>query len=187
MEQIDPNAATYFTSPDEAAQAMVGALEQLAALAEVDEKAYFLAQALGNVTDPVTGERTLDPEQIIQVDPMTGQAEVNLPDGVSVVPVTVEHVWRDTSGISPEELVREMTYEIATGTMQKFNKDREIDLAEQWVNQVLPVAVQAGDYQLINAIFHFVYEAHEVPMDHRLPPLQPPPPPPEEVQGDDKS
>jgi hypothetical protein len=153
------------------------ALQDIADAAQLDMNAFLLAQDLDN------SGHGLDVQQLIQQDPQTGETKLNLPQGVEVRPVTVEDVWEDTAGISPEELVRELGYEIAAGSMQKFDKSRELELAEVALSQVMPAAIQNGDYALANAIFQRVDDANEVPEDKRLPPLQPPPPPPEAAGG----
>lgn len=174
MEFLSQAAATYFPSPEEAADAMMTALADIAALAEVD----FRVAELARIWAAELGMPYFDPDGLIVPDEM-GQPKLNLPKGVTLRPVTVTDCWRDTAGITEKTLMRELSYEIATGSMGKYDKDREIEVAETAMQQVMPLAVQAGDYNLINAIFHLVNEAHEIPEDKRLPQLQPPPPPPE--------
>jgi hypothetical protein len=159
---------------EEAAEAMMEAMADIAVLAEVD----FRVAELARLWAVELGGHVFDPEMLI-VPNEQGEPQLKLPAGVSIRMVGVEDVWRDTAGIDEKELMRELTYELATGSMGKFDKEREVELAEIAMQQVMPLAVQAGDYNLINAIFQRADDAHEVPDDKRLPSLQPPPPPPE--------
>jgi len=167
LEQIAPSASTFFDDPNQAGEACMKAIEGLIGLAEVSPLAFELLRDLG-----IEG-----PESLIVTDEM-GNQTLQLPKGVQPRPVKVEDVWSATAGVTAEELCRELSYEIATGSMQKFDKSREIETAELAMQNVMPAAINNMDYELVNAIFHRIDEAHEIPVDRRLPPLQPPPPPP---------
>lgn len=151
VQEISPTASNYFATVEEAAEAMLGLFQEL----QQSVLGMSLLQRLG---DP---------------DPGMG----GIPSGLGIAPVTVEDVWRDTAGISAQELMREFAYEMATGSTQKIDKQRDQQLVNDEMTQVMPVAIQAGDYQLINRIFEHRDDAYEIPQDQRLPPLQPPPPP----------
>ena len=94
-----------------------------------------------------------------------------------VQPVTVQDVWEATAGISPRELFREFGWSMATGSMQRMDRERQQDLAELEVQQSMPAAIQMGDFETANKIKESAYEAHEVPEEQRVY-FNPPAPPP---------
>lgn len=148
LELIDGRLATYFQSPEEAAEAL----------------SMFLEEVLPTITDG----RLLELMDQLVGDPASW-----------ITPVTVEDVWRDTAGITAKELARETSYSIAVGSMQTLDKEREQAIAETKVQQIAPVALETGNYDVFNKVMEDADNANEVPPDMRTPPLQPPPPPPE--------
>ncbi len=179
LQSLCPGVANYYESEEEAFEAVLTLIEKLAFEREVSLEAMLLNDDLGNAVDPMTGERFLDPMAIFQTNPETGEVTPQLPEGFGVVPVSVEDVWADTSGISAKELARELSYELATGSLQAFNKDREIDTAETQMQQIGPVALQAGRTDVYNQLQKRVDDAFEVPQDKRAPEVPPPAPMPE--------
>jgi hypothetical protein len=110
-----------------------------------------------------------------------------LPPGISIDVVTAAHVWHDTSGMTPEEIMREISYEIAVGSGIKFSKQAEQQSVDYLLQTLLPVVAGAGDYNGINGLLNLHYKAHDIPEDERFI-LQPPPPPPEgAAPGEEKS
>jgi hypothetical protein len=163
LQYISPGAATYFNTPEEAAQAAMALWEELE-FAE-DPRVLELIPQLG---EP-------------QADPMTG--EPGLPDRIGVGAVTVEDVWRDTQAVTPREIMREFSYEIRTGSVQKYTPEAESAIASEAMQNVLPVALNNGQTDVVNAIFKRIDDANGVPDDKRFPEIQPPPPPPMEGEG----
>lgn len=164
LELIAPQAATYFSTPEEATQAAQAVVEAM--------KTHHLPEV----------QEAFRRMVVIQPDPVTGVNSMQI-RGVEVREVRVEDVWRDTSGMEPRDMVREFNYTISTGSTRRVDPERKLELAETMVQQVLPLAVQNGDYVLVNAILGQYFDALEVPVEERLPPLQPPPPPPAPAPG----
>lgn len=166
MELIYPPAANYFVD--------VASVADL--LAEV-------AAAIMDHDDPRVlelGSQILRPENM---DPETG-----LPNTIRVGVVSAERVWLDTAGISPEELFRELSYEIASGSGQKIDKQAEQMNADYLTQNVLPNALTMGDVMTANQIMQVRDDAYDVPKDKRVQ-FQPPPPPEqggESEGGDDE-
>lgn len=170
VQDLDPASATYFDKPEDAGQAALKVWQAIQG--SLDMRVVQLRDALLQGMQPV--------------DPMTGMPPI-LPPGISVDVVTVERVWADTSGMTAEELMRELSYEIASGSGIKFNRETEQKNVDTLLQTLLPVVAQTGDITGINGLLNMRYEAYEVPEDKRFF-LQPPPPPatPEDDQGEDK-
>jgi hypothetical protein len=154
LEAISPSASNYFEAPEQAYEAAVVAWQDMQT--SDNPRVMELARAL-----------------LAQgVDP-----ETQLPFGFAVDVVTPGRVWEDTAGMTPEELMRELNYEIATGSGQKVNQEAERANADDMTQTVLPVAIGAGDYATANKILKMRQDAYEVPQDQRVslsPPLMPP-------------
>jgi len=153
MIDLDPGKSTYYESPEDAAQAAIdlwGALQT-----DPDPRIQELVYGLGQESK-----------------------ENGLPEGISVAPVSVEDVWRDTDPMTPDEMMREFSYSIEAGSFPKMDKDREMDRMQDDMQQILPIAQGAGDVNLMNAVLQRRDDVLETPPDQRLPPVTPPPPEP---------
>lgn len=160
IQDIDPTKATYFETMEEAAMAMQELW--LGMQASVDMQIGGLRDAL------VQGG----------VDPMTG-----IPMGMGVDAVTAERVWQDTSGMTAEEILDELSYTIGTSSGIKFSKQAERESADMLLQTLLPVVAQMGDIQGINKLLNMRFEAYDVPEDKRFVLTMPPPPPPGNDSG----
>ena len=161
LEYISPPASDYFESPQEVAQAMMGVWQDIQELSHVDPKIAALQQAL------LSGG----------IDEGT-----QLPSGITLATVTVERVWQDTAGLTPEEVMREVSYEVASGAGNKIDKATEQQNADYLTQTTLPVMLQTGDIEGANAILEIRDEAYDVPSDRRVK-IQPPQPPAQPQQG----
>ncbi len=153
LEQISPEAATYYNTPQEAFEA--ANITWLGMQESEDPRVIQLASDLAS-------------QGMAQDD--------GLPLGIYFDSVDVARVWMDTAGISAEELMRELSWEIATGSGLKLDKAQERANADNMAQTVLPVALQAGDVNAANQILEIRNEAYEVPPDQRVQ-LSPPPAP----------
>ena len=99
------------------------------------------------------------------------------PASMSLAPVTVEDIWRETSDLTSQDLMREFGYKLAAGSMAVTDAARLQDQYDILLQQFLPVAHSSGDFNAVNAIMQGWQDANDVPDDKRIPPLQPPPPP----------
>lgn len=155
MAQICPDCATFFSSEEEAAEALMILMQDLQSGAAFEgpdgARIMSLVEAIGYQFD--------DPASLI-------------------APVTVEDVWREIAGMTPKEIMREYSYELATGSMPMLDPARREELTQTLLNQVAPVTLQVGDYDAFNAILNEYYEANEVPQNMRVTLTPPPPPPP---------
>jgi hypothetical protein len=106
-----------------------------------------------------------------------------LPLGIYFDSVDVERVWMDTAGISAEELMRELSWDIATGSGLKLNKEQERANADKAMQTVLPVVLQAGDMNAANKLLDRADEAYDVPEEDRVQ-MAPMPPPQEQQQSE---
>lgn len=166
IQDIDPASATYFDKPEDAAMAAQKVWQAM--LVSQDMRVVKVRDALMANMPPI--------------DPMTGMPPL-LPPGVNVDVVTVERVWADTSGMTAEELMRELSYEIAVGSGIKFNKQAEQQNVDNLLQTLLPVVAGTGDFTAINGLLGMRYDAYEVPEDKRFF-LTPPPPMPTESSGE---
>jgi len=155
LQQINPMAATYFHSMEEAAVAAVQTWEAIQQT--TDPRVIELAQVLGE-------------GRVVDGVPVP-------PEAITAAAVGVEDVWRATASMTAQDLMRELSYSLATGSMATMDAARLQDLYETLVGQFLPVAMQIGDVNAVNAVMHGYQEAFEIPEDKRIPPLAPPPPP----------
>jgi hypothetical protein len=164
LEQISPSAATYFNTPQEAFEA--------ASIAWMDMQESEDPRVIQLAADLASQGLTVDDQ---------------LPMGVYFDAVDVERVWLDTAGITAEELMRELSWEIATGSGLKIDKAQERANADNLVQTVMPNAMAAGDVNAANQIMQIRDEAYEVPPDQRVQ-LSPPPPPTQQSggEGDDE-
>ena len=161
---LDPMAATFFDAGEEgeqeATQALLGLWEQISG--STDERIIELVDSLGPGQQGPNGESFP-------------------PEGITLAPVTCEDVWRETSDLTSQDLMREFSYKLATGSMAITDSARLQDQYDILLQQFLPVAHSAQDYNAVNAILQGWQDANDVPEDKRIPPLQPPAPPP--MQG----
>lgn len=162
LEDIDPAASTYFDAPEQAQEACFALWNEMQ-MTE-DPRIVELAAELG--------------QEIAEED--------GLPVGISFDLVSVDRVWEDTAGITPEELMRELSYEIQTGSGQKVDKAAEQANAEALVQTALPAALGMGDIGAANAILEIRDEAHEVPPEKRVRFSPPPAPEQQESKGKDE-
>ena len=152
-----PDAAQFFEDPQQTAVALVQLWEAMQQSA--DAEVLMLVSQMGRGQEVAPG----------QFMP---------PEDLQVAPVTVEDVWRETSGITANEVMREFGYEIASGSMANMNKEKEMDLIQEQMQTVMPIALQTGSFDMANHLMRRYEDIHEVPQEDRLPPLQPPQPPP---------
>lgn len=113
-----------------------------------------------------------------QGNAMAGRVLRALSNGgsVSVRPVTVEDVWRDTAGITSRELVRELDYDVVAGSTKKLGPERMGEIADTMISQFLPILAQNADYANMQKVMDFAQEAMGLPVDKRIT-LNPPPAP----------
>lgn len=149
MEAISPGASTFFEDPMLATEAAIRAFEDL--LASEDPRIIDLAASIS-------------PNEI---DPMTG-----LPPSISVDVVTPTVVWEATAGITPEELMREFSYSLATGSGHQLNREAMQQNADYQVQTVMPAAMAVfqttGDPAVLNKLMRIRDEAYEVPQEQRV-------------------
>ena len=167
MEQVSPGASDFFASPEEAFMAAQAAFQEML-----------------ETEDPQVIDLTLSVNPQL-LDPMTG-----LPQRIFVDVVTVDLVWEATAGITPEELMREFSYELATGSGHQLNKEAAQENADYLVQTVMPTAMTVfqatGDPGVLNNILKIRDEAFDVPQSQRVT-FQPlPPPAPPEGEGEEK-
>mgnify|MGYP003114245784 CR=1 FL=1 len=161
LEYISPSASDYFEAPEEVGQAILVLWEDIQQLAPEDPKVAELLNALIS-----TG-----------MDQQTG-----LPNGIQLGVVSVETVWKDTAGFSDEEVMREVTYEIASGAGNKIDKATEQQNADYLVQTALPAMLQTGDVGGANAILEIRDKAYDVSDEHKVR-FQPPQPQAQPQQG----
>lgn len=169
VQDIDPGSATYFDSPETCIEACVQVWQAM--MMSEDMRVIPLRDALMTLMQP---------------DPMTGMMPP-LPPGISVDVVTAAHVWHDTSGMTPEEIMREISYEIAVGSGIKFNKQAEQQSVDYLLQTLMPVVAGTGDYNGINGLLNLHYKAHDIPEEERFFLQMPPAPEPAEGEGEEKS
>ena len=171
IQKIDPRAATFFDTSEEAAEAAAGLME-----------AFLIHLEGQGDTDPSMRERVqrLVVELGIEI---TGDPETDMQTAAEwVAQVTVEDVWRETESYSASTLAREIGYTVAVGSMQKHDPAREQELVQEEIQQVMPPALQTGNIELANAIWERRNEAAGIPEEDRLPGFAPPPPDPAQQQ-----
>ena len=145
LELISPSASNYFMDVEQAYQAAMMLVEDIQ-MSE-DEKVIEIASLIN----------------LEAVDPEDG-----LPLAVEISPVTASRVWQDTAGMTAEEVMREMNYEIASGSGIKVNKEAEVENAQEMTQTVLPQALGRGDIPAANKVLDMRDEALEVPQDQRV-------------------
>ncbi len=159
LEAISPQASNYFTDPAAAIEAAQKLWEE--AQMSVDPRVIELVYLLSK-----------------EVDPMT-----QLPTALTVGMVDIERIWQDTAGMTPQELFRELSYEIASGSGQKINKEKEQANADHMIQTAMPIAMQSGDFNAVNNIMRIRDDAYDVPESQRVQFTPPPPPEPAPEQG----
>jgi len=121
-------------------------------------------------------------EQVMPQLEQAAQAKGLFTAEVSVRPVAVEDVWRDTSGISVNDIMRELSYRIEAGSSRRPDHNKMIQLTEMVMERLGPTAMQlaaAGQPDMANKIMELAYDSFQAPPDKRvLFPVVPPPPPP---------
>lgn len=171
LEDIYPDASTYYDDPVEAIQAAMEVFQALQ-LSE-DPVIMDLLEDLA----PMQAQ-TMDGQTVRNVDPETG-----LPDTITIGLVTPERIWIDTAGLTAEDLMREFGYDIRSGDGIRADKSMEQQNADFMVQSMVPIMLQNMDYEGVNRVLEIRNEAFEIPLDQRVQ-LQPPPAPPE---GQEKS
>lgn len=172
LMEIAPSAATFFDNKtpegaQEAAKALMDAWEAISDSS--DPRVMELAQTLGP-----PGQET---------NPETGETYETPPESMSLAPVTVEDVWRETSDLTAQDLMREFGYKLASGSVPITDVARLQDQQDSLLQNVLPVAINNGDYNTANAILRNWQDVNDFPDDKRIPELQPPPAPPQPQQA----
>ena len=159
LVDIEPLAATYFESVEEAGQAAMELWESM----QTSEDQRIL-----ELRDQVLALGIAEEDQ--------------LPVAISIAPVDAERVWEDTDGMTAKDLMREFSYVIEAGGGVKVNPEQEREHATILTQTVLPTALQIGDFDSANKILGLWQEAHEMAKDKRIQ-LKPPAPPPMEGQN----
>lgn len=160
MQDLYPMASTFYENDEagfqEAAQAVMAIQEVL--------------------TDPGAHPKAA---QIMELAASLEPADENgVSPSIQVSSVTVEDVLRETADLTAQDHMREFGYGLATGSMAITDNARLQDLSETMIGQVLPVALQTGNFEVVNAIFRNYERVNEVPDEMRLPDFVPPAPPP---------
>lgn len=163
LAQIYPPASTYFEKPEMAYEAAVALWQEIAQAQ--DPRLVEIGQTLASVG----------------MDPMSG-----LPTGIQVAVVDVERVWQDTAGMTAEEVLREMHYEIASGAGIRWDRTTEQKNVDELLQTTLPIMLQNMDYAGANQLLRMRDEAYDVPEDKRVTLEPPPPPPPTEAAPPEK-
>jgi len=161
LQLVSPGASDYYEHPEEAAQAMIVFWQTLLQKAETDLRMLRLKDLIES----------------------QGADQGGKPIALTVAPVTVKRVWEDTMSLTPEELMRETTYRVATGAANKFDKGAEQQNADNLAQTALPAMLQMGDIEGANAILKIRDEAYDIPDDKRVVLSGPPAPPPGQQQG----
>ena len=161
LQMIAPGVSDYFEKVEEAGMAMMAFWQTVLQRSESDLRILRLK-------DLIEGQ---------------GADENGKPHALTVSPVTVKRVWEDTIALTPEELMRETTYRVATGAANKFDKGAEQQNADNLAQTALPAMLQMGDIQGANAILKIRDEAYDIPDDKRVVLSGPPAPPPGQQQG----
>jgi len=160
LETLSPGASDYFETAEEVGRAIMGLWEDIQQQGQQDPKIKEVLSALMS-----EGQ-----------DPQTG-----LPPGLGIGTVTVERIWKDTAGYTPDEMMRETMYEVASGAGNKIDKATEQQNADYLTQTALPAMLQTGDIPGANAILEIRDEAYDVPDDKRV--RFQPPPAPQQQQG----
>jgi hypothetical protein len=160
LETLSPGASDYFETAEEVGRAIMGLWEDIQQQGQQDPKIKEVLSALMS-----EGQ-----------DPQTG-----LPPGLGIGTVTVERIWKDTAGYTPDEMMRETMYEVASGAGNKIDKATEQQNADYLTQTALPAMHQTGDIPGANAILEIRDEAYDVPDDKRV--RFQPPPAPQQQQG----
>ena len=156
LQSIYPGASDYFERPEEVAQASMVLWQTIQARAGNDLRMAQLKSSM----------------EAQGLDQQTG-----MPHALGISPVSVKRVWEDTANLTAEELMRETTYKVATGSGNRFDKAAEQQNADNLAQTTLPTMLQVGDIQGANAILKIRDDAYDIPEDKRVV-LTPPPPPP---------
>ena len=180
MELLGAVHSAYYTTVEEAAQATMAALQAIEQLAMSHREEFVL---LSMFWDNTGGNGFSAEAMFPQQDPNdpNRQEPPGFPEGVGPRQVTVEDVWRDTSGITAKELVRELGYEIHSTSGTEYTKEAEAEMANTMIGQGMGPAMNAlqqGNPEPINALFRRYDDANNVPDDKRMPEFTAPPPPP---------
>lgn len=154
IETVAPLAATYFESEEQAA-ALLGEV-WTGLLAAGREKPF----------------RKLVADLVLD-----GGDGATLPKRLIVRKVTATDVFRDTAGLTPRDLMRELQYTIATGTTSKQDPAAKRAQADKLLQVGLPIAKELGDVEMVNELLERSDKAYNVPPDERFPEFKPPPPP----------
>lgn len=145
----------------------IGSLEGLFKLVGLDSFATYFA----NEQDAAMAAEALTQIATAGLLPVVPELPINYR------PVTVQDVWRDTSGMGPKEIARELAYRIESGSTRRPDHNKKITQAEQVMNTVGTASLQLGDFATYNAALDLLYDGLETPTDKRVY-LQPPPPMP---------
>jgi hypothetical protein len=154
LERVSPGASNYFESIEEAYEAALRVPEDI--ILSEDPRIIELGAAL-------------------EIQKL---AEDGLPLSLQLAPVTVQRVWRDTAGMTTDEVFRELSYEIASGGGIKINQQAEQANADNLVQTTLPDVLAMGDIENANKIREISDNAYEVPQDQRIRFTAPPAPVP---------
>lgn len=155
LQIISPGVSDYFEEMEQAGMAMMALWQAILQRSESDLRILRLR-------DLIEGQ---------------GTDENGKPHALTVAPVTVKRVWEDTIALTPEELMRETTYRVATGAANKFDKGAEQQNADNLAQTALPAMLQMGDIEGANAILKIRDEAYDIPDDKRVVLSGPPAPP----------
>lgn len=164
LKDLYPGAATYFNTAEEAMSA-----------------GFTMWQGL---MDPSLSDPRL--AQIRDALLAQGLDEFGMPFAIKPDLVTAERVWQDTAGLTAEELMRELSYEIEAGKGVKFDKAAERANIDNLLQTALPAAMQMSDMAAVNKFMTLRYDAYQVPLDKRVFFTIAPAPEEGEEEGDDE-
>lgn len=165
LESFAPEIATYFPTPEEAVTALTQAVVRLQGEAQAGTIKPRYMEVLAS---------------IIQVGP---DGAIQLAPNIRPRPVTVEDVWRDTSGIDPVDLAREVTFEVKSGSTIRWTPDVKREFARDLILNALPAALSAQQLGIVNAIWDRWQESWGVPDSERMPSWTAPEPSPAAPAG----
>lgn len=164
LMDLDPVASNYFETPAASADA-----------------AWKLWQTMQTHPDPRV--RELKDILLMDLDPQTMFPTAINPAAL----VTPERVWRDTAGLTAEELMRELSFDIEAGRGVKFDKMAERSNIDMLLQTLLPPVLQLGDFAAANKLLALRDDAYQVPKEKRVQISMPPPGQGQEQGGPERS
>lgn len=154
----------------EPSPAPLSLMEMDKAVAEYFVDEQLAMQAAGHVQELLLELYDAGDSRVMQYastsdDPM---AEPGMPVfDVSVRPVKVTDVFRDSQGMTPKEIAAEFSFSIEAGSGQRLDANKKLEIANNMVLNMVPGAQADGDYDFINGTLKMVYDASGVPSNER--------------------